>query len=185
MHLINRSLDVTERGFAKWLLDIGNGDLHADSVNNDITLPQSMLLEENSIQSLIDFIYPNMSCIDNFVEFFQRSGILAPKNKDVDIINSLALHRLRGATKEYLSVDSICSSDDQSHQLYTLEFLNSLDLGGGYPAHLLSLKENTPVMLLRNLDPRRDLCNGARLICEKLYNRMIEAKIITSKMLAI
>ena len=126
-----------------------------------------------------------MSCIDNFVEFFQRSGILAPKNKDVDIINSLALHRLRGATKEYLSVDSICSSDDQSHQLYTLEFLNSLDLGGGYPAHLLSLKENTPVMLLRNLDPRRDLCNGARLICEKLYNRMIEAKIITSKMLAI
>ena len=108
MRLINRNLDVTERGFAKWLLDIGNGDLHADSVSNDITLPQSMLLEENSIQSLIDFIYPNMSCIDNFVEFFQQRGILAPKNKDVDIINSLALHRLRGATKEYLSVDSIC-----------------------------------------------------------------------------
>ena len=60
MRLINRNLDVTERGFAKWLLDIGNGDLHADSVSNDITLPQSMLLEENSIQSLIDFIYPNM-----------------------------------------------------------------------------------------------------------------------------
>ena len=61
MCLINRSLDVIERGFAKWLLDIGNSNLHANNVNDDIIIPHNMLLEENLVQSLIDFIYPNVS----------------------------------------------------------------------------------------------------------------------------
>ena len=36
-------------------------------------------------------------------------------------------------------------------------------------------------MLLCNLDPRHGLCNGMRLICKQLYDRMIEAEIITSE----
>ena len=34
-------------------------------------------------------------------------------------------------------------------------------------------------MLLRNLDPRRGLCNGTRLICKELHDRLIDAEIIT------
>lgn len=192
MRLVNSAIVESERDFAKWVLDIGNGNVHANNdigngnvhannVGDDIILPPNMLLDGNCVESLIDFIYGDMSCIDNFVKFFKERGILAAKNKDVDIINSLALCKLRGANKEYLSADSVCSSDDQTLHLYTLEFLNSLDLGGGFPPHVLNLKENAPVMLLRNLDPRRGLCNGTRLICKQLYDRVIEAEIITGK----
>ena len=117
------------------------------------------------MQSLIDFIYAGMASTNNYVEFFKECGILASKNKDIDAINSLDLLKLGSTTKEYLSANSKCSSDDQTFQLYTLEFLNSLDLGGGYPPHVLSLKVNAHVMLLRNLDPRCGLCNGTRIIC--------------------
>ena len=165
-----------------WVVDIGNGSSMVNSIDNDdIMLPDSMLLEGNNMQSLIDFIYADMASTNDYVEFFKERGILAPRNKDVDAINSLALLKLGGTTKEYLSADSMCSSDDQTFQIYTLEFLNNLDLGGGYPPHVLSLKVSAPVMLLRNLDPRRGLCNGTRLICIGLFERVIEAEIITGK----
>ncbi|MCO5556013.1 hypothetical protein L7F22_009557 [Adiantum nelumboides] len=110
-----------------------------------------------------------------------EQAILAPRNKDVNVINSLALGKLDGASKEYQSAHPITSLDNQAQQLYTLEFLNTLDLGGGFPLRVLILKENAPIILLRNLDPRQGLCNGTRLICKQLYERVIEAKIITGK----
>ena len=113
--------------------------------------------------------------------FFRECGILAPRNKDVDIINGLAVRNMRGLCKEYFSADSVCVEDDQNVLLYTTKYLNSLDLGGGFPPHILYLKENAPIMLLCNLDPRRGLCNGTRLICKQLHHRVIEAEIITSK----
>jgi ATP-dependent DNA helicase PIF1 len=47
--------------------------------------------------------------------------------------------------------------------LYPTEFLNSLSITG-LCDHELHLKVGVPVMLLRNLDPSRGLCNGTRLI---------------------
>ncbi|MCO5561443.1 hypothetical protein L7F22_015064 [Adiantum nelumboides] len=181
MHLVNCGNVQCESNFAKWVLDIGNGNVATHVFSDDIALPVHMLLEGNSVQSMVNFIYANLSCIDNFADFFQERAILAPRNKDVDVINSLALGKLDGASKEYRSADSITSLDDRAQQLYTLEFLNNLDLGGGFPPHVLILKENAPIILLRNLDPRRGLCNGTRLICKQMYERVIEAEIITGK----
>ncbi|KAG5611451.1 hypothetical protein H5410_022732 [Solanum commersonii] len=45
----------------------------------------------------------------------------------------------------------------------------------------LDLKENAPIMMLRNLDPANGLCNGTRLICRGFGNNIIHAKITTGE----
>ena len=48
-----------------------------------------------------------------------------------------------------LSVHSVASTFMMHDSiLYTNEYLNSLNLGGGYPPHCLDLKENAPITLL-------------------------------------
>lgn len=60
--------------------------------------------------------------------------------------------------------------------LYPLEFLHSLTFSG-LPPHILTLKEGQPVILIRNLSPVQGLCNGTRLIVEKIGIRIIQCKI--------
>ena len=63
-------------------------------------------------------------------------------------------------------------------QLYSPEFLRSLRIPGLSPGEL-KLKVGVPIMLLRNLNPSEGLCNGTRLICRGLHNKVIDAEIIT------
>jgi len=59
-----------------------------------------------------------------------------------------------------------------------VEFLNTIQLSG-LPDHHLKLKIGVPIMLLRNLNPSKGLCNGTRLIVTQLTRRVIEGEIIT------
>ena len=45
----------------------------------------------------------------------------------------------------------------------------------------LRLKVGQPIILLRNMNPRRHLCNGTRLIVRGLHNKFIEADILLDK----
>lgn len=47
------------------------------------------------------------------------------------------------------------------------------------PPHALHLKQGTPVMLLRNINQKEGLSNGARLIVSQLLPTIIEASIMT------
>nr|AAQ56555.1 hypothetical protein OSJNBa0070J19.12 [Oryza sativa Japonica Group] len=64
--------------------------------------------------------------------------------------------------------------------LYPTEFLNTIKISG-LPDHHLQLKIGVPIMLLRNLNPSKGLCNGTRLIVTQLTRRVIEGEIITGK----
>jgi ATP-dependent DNA helicase PIF1 len=61
--------------------------------------------------------------------------------------------------------------------LYLVEFLNTLQFSG-IANHKLELKVGVPILLLRNLNQSIGLCNGTRLIVNKLGQRVIEVKII-------
>ncbi|KAI8551263.1 hypothetical protein RHMOL_Rhmol06G0171900 [Rhododendron molle] len=49
------------------------------------------------------------------------------------------------------------------------------------PAHRLILKKNIPVLLLRNINPSKGLCNGTRLICKEFTKHIITAEITSGE----
>jgi hypothetical protein len=94
-------------------------------------------------------------------EYLRERTILSPRNKEVSLINAMVLSYLPGAQVDFLSADSV--EDTEVANTYPSEFLNTLEVNG-MPSHKLSLKINTLMMLLHNLDPSIGLCNGTRLI---------------------
>lgn len=105
---------------------------------------------------------------------------MAPRNEDVEEVNECTLMQMPGDVKEYKSADTLVSENEPAeHNFYPVEFLNSLNLGGGFPSHVLRLKLGCPVMLLRNLDPHNGLCNGTRMVCMAFHRKVIEVEILT------
>lgn len=66
--------------------------------------------------------------------------------------------RIEGTQVEYTAINNIIDQDEATN--YPVEFLNSLS-APGFPAHLIKLKIDFPIILLRNLSPLK-LCNGTR-----------------------
>jgi ATP-dependent DNA helicase PIF1 len=62
--------------------------------------------------------------------------------------------------------------------LYPPEFLNSIAINN-FPQHRLLLKTGVPIVLLRNINQVVGLCNGTRLMVDRLGDRVIEACLMT------
>ncbi|XP_035845652.1 uncharacterized protein LOC110934133 [Helianthus annuus] len=159
------------REFAKWLIDIGDGNVGDDNDGDTIIEIRDDLL----ITDICDRI-------QRFLDFFSERAILAPKNEVVHEINDRLLSLFPGDTKEYLSSDSICQTeqilDSFQESLYSIENLNALKISG-LPDHILVLKVGVPVMLLQNIDQQKGLCNSTRLQISFLGKRVIEAEVIS------
>nr|GEW19048.1 ATP-dependent DNA helicase PIF1-like [Tanacetum cinerariifolium] len=87
-----------------------------------------------------------------------------------DAINVYMFKKLAGDTVTYNNADEICKASTdtlEQHNLYPVEFLDSLNFPG-MPPHSLCLKKELPIMLIRNVNPSKGLCNGTRLITTKL-----------------
>ncbi|XP_073030705.1 uncharacterized protein [Primulina eburnea] len=130
---------------------------------------------EQSIQMLIDSVFLNMINHVNDENYIVHRAIITPKNIDVDNINQMLILKFPGEEKEYTSWDSV---EDDNHNLFQEEFLNSLS-PSGLPPHKIIFKVGSPIMLLRNVAPELGLCNGTRLICHDLCRNFIDVEIIT------
>ena len=89
------------------------------------------------------------------------------------LINKKLIGQFYGDVCSYRSLDSII---DDSCNIYPIKFLNTLCPLGMSP-HKLVLKENSPVILLRNLDPSNGLCNGTRLLYKNFMPNLILCEI--------
>jgi len=118
--------------------------------------------------------------IGDKAKYFLERTILCCKNDDVDDINQSILTRMPGIEKILTSADSVDLADEaqNEYQPYPVEYLNSLT-ASGLPLSRLALKVGCPVMLLRNLDPSRGLCNGTRMIVLRIGNRTLQCQIIS------
>ena len=110
----------------------------------------------------------------NSPSYISARAILSTKNEYVAELNDMLIDRFPGEEKVYYSFDSVV---DDPHNHYQPEFLNSLT-PNGLPPHILRLKINCPVILIRNLDPSNGLCNGTRLIIKAFQDNAIDAEII-------
>lgn len=170
--------------FADWILKIGDGKIgEPNDGEGTIDIPDELLIKDevDPLGCLISFTYPDICKNVLDPAYFRERVILAPTHDVVDSINESILSMIPGNETVYLSSDTISECEEDSEMnaaMWSPEVLNSLKLSG-LPNHKLILKENVPVMLLRNIDQPNGLCNGTRLQIVKLGHNLIEAKIMT------
>ncbi|GJZ06172.1 DNA helicase [Tanacetum coccineum] len=178
--------------FARWLLDIGDGNIGDEDETNVencsiVQMPEDLYIPDSdaAITELINFIYDDQTLqkmLQNpVVEDLQRKVIICPKNETTDAINTHVLSLVNHEGRVYLSSDEATlhgNDGGESELLYPNEYLNSLKFVG-LPPHRLELKVGMPIILLRNLNLTGCLCNRTRLIITQLLNRVIKARIIT------
>ncbi|XP_071727347.1 uncharacterized protein [Rutidosis leptorrhynchoides] len=141
--------------FSKLLLDIGNGTNNSDD-DDKVNIPFSKLIKTNesldSLNTLIEYVYPNIHLEStNFPTSLNRA-IVATKNIFVNDINNILIKRFPVEENEYFSFDEIIDPNDQTHLLHSLT-------PNGMTPHRLTLKVNSPIITLRNSDPTEGLCN--------------------------
>ncbi|GFY20393.1 ATP-dependent DNA helicase [Trichonephila clavipes] len=169
--------DASAGNLAKQLMDIGNGRMETDESTQCITLPANFCTIIESIDELVQKVFPNIAQNYKNHQWLSTRAILAAKNIDVNTINFTIQHGIPSETTTYMSIDTAENQDEVVN--YPTEFLTSLDLPG-MPPHVLTLKIGVPIILLRNINPPQ-LCNGIRLSVKKMMNNVIEATILTGK----
>ncbi|GBO15888.1 hypothetical protein AVEN_158199-1 [Araneus ventricosus] len=161
-----------EQDFADWLLHLGRGSLTNNcQLGEDIVeIPEECVLRD----SIVD---ENFGSSVTDMENLSEKAILCPKNEDTLKINEQVWKKLSGQNKTYFSSDSIICEDQEEQNNFPLDFINTLT-PSGMPPHELNLKVGAVIMLLRNLNPSAGLCNGTRLIIQKLMPNVIDAEIL-------
>lgn len=116
-------------------------------------------------------VYPNIFNLSNKpYQWLCEKDIISPRNITAEKINLIILLRLGEDSREYLSIDTVTSTDTIH---YPQEFLNTLS-PSGYLPNKLKLKVGAPITLLRNLQPR-NICNGTKIQIKCLRNNIVEA----------
>ena len=127
------------------------------------------------MKNLAEFVYPNLKNNVAKKGWMKGRAILAPTNSQVNEINNLMSDMLPGAPVVLSSSDSLINPND--FQRFNIEYLNTLS-PNGLPNHRLFLKQGMPLMLMRNLNPKMGLCNGTRLIFNKVLNKQKTKSIV-------
>jgi ATP-dependent DNA helicase PIF1 len=163
-------LNENDTAFARFLADMS----YNSSLQGNIVLP-SFIHQTTQLAEFISKIYrdenirrPNLSS----QVYFGERAILASRNDTVDTINMTVLEKMPGEKVTLLSTDSADINDTDGLHTIPVDYLQSLN-PSGLPPSQLELKVGAPVMLLRNIDPARGLCNGTRLIVMHIGQYML------------
>ena len=170
----NMRANPGESSFAHWLLSIGDGT--ANDSNSMVRIPEQCIVRGN----LEDLIFG--TSIDNVsLQNIWKRVILCSTNEQVNFINDRIVERIAGDLFISRSVDEIVCGDGEDPTHYPTEFLNSLT-PNGLPPHKLLLKIGVIVILLRNLDVKNGLCNGARLRVLQCSSTILKCEILTGSL---
>jgi hypothetical protein len=171
-----------EAAFAKWQLEVGHGQHTDESLN--LSIPDQYCCAENSVDSLINSIYPGIHTPNHPDQYFSERIILSSMNKKVNELNATVLAKFPGPVRLFPSVDFIPHSErlgeDDPLLNYPVEYLNEVNCGT-LPLAKLELKMGCPVMVLKNLDAANGVCNGSRGILTRYSNRVLEVKLLTGE----
>ncbi|CAN1310154.1 ATP-dependent DNA helicase PIF1 [Linum perenne] len=178
------SYEATEiASFIKWIIDIGDGlgsTIYGDS---EVTAPTDILVQHkhDPVIDIVDATYNAMQENYENKSYFAERAVLAPLHETVSLINDYMLTKLNGDevccySSDTIQTDGVQSNDDEAE--FPTEILNSMKIGN-FPEHQLKLKVGAPVILLRTIDQSTGLCNGTRMIIQKLGTWSIEVEVVT------
>jgi hypothetical protein len=175
---LTQNIRSSEKIFSEFLMMVGNG-----GSSDKIHVPKENLVF--SIAELIERVFDGFNYGNSLRESLHISQrcILSTTNKSCLEINDLCLDKFGSFCEKrtYLSVDSaICGavralSNVELQSNFDVSYLNTV-ITSGLPPHKLELKVGAPVILIRNLNVRKGLCNGTKLIVTRLFKNSIEAR---------
>ncbi|KAL0007370.1 hypothetical protein SO802_008872 [Lithocarpus litseifolius] len=179
LHLTQNMRSINDQQFSEYIRRIGDG-IEPFAKDDLIKVLSSMAIPwegDHSIAQLIEQVFPNLQNHAYNARYMVDRALLTLINEDVDKLNEKIITQFPGEEQKLYSFDEV---EDDTQHLYQQDFLNSIS-PGGLPPHILRLKKGAPIMLLRNIDPKVELCNGTRLLCRGCFNNVIDAEILTGQ----
>jgi hypothetical protein len=127
-----------QREFAKWVLNVGGGNLHAivEGVDPDwikISSRMMLLVEDCSLRGLIQTIYLDHRCHFGGAMYLMQHNILAPQNINIDEVNNAILESLSEKSHMYLSANSLTLTKKRCKCCY--RSFNGFIVFGGISKH--------------------------------------------------
>uniref|UniRef100_A0A914YXE1 ATP-dependent DNA helicase n=1 Tax=Panagrolaimus superbus TaxID=310955 RepID=A0A914YXE1_9BILA len=169
----NERADNDVDGFAKDILKIGDGS--ANDNNGKVKLPDECITDGDLVETIFGEVIEAQD-----YNAFAKSAIICTLNSDVDAYNEKVIDLLDPETeKVYQAIDRVEAIGGGESFAYAPEHFECIR-PNGFPAYHLRLRENTVVMLMRNLSIREGLCNGTRLLVKKLERNLIIAEKLTN-----
>jgi len=187
--------NTDDRALIDFLLRVGEGTepaMRAEEYEGYVRIPDDILftplgepINDSHEKQLIRKVYPDITKVQLSPEILRDSAILTTLNADIDKLNHLATAMLPGEPPTlFRSQDSIVDGDLTAAAAaaahFATERLNALN-PSGMPPHLLELKVGQPIILLRNINPRKGLCSGTNLIVKRLGRKYIQGSILSGK----
>ncbi|GJY24699.1 ATP-dependent DNA helicase PIF1-like protein [Tanacetum coccineum] len=136
----NGEIDNRKQDFNRWVLAVGDGRLPAKKKESEdeptwIEIPEEFLIKSwtSPIEQIVVETYLDFTSRQGDDEYLTERAILTPRNDDADAINEHMFKKLGGAPVTYNSADEICKASTDTadqHDLYPVEFLNSLNFQG-------------------------------------------------------
>ena len=155
------------KAYEKWLLNLGEGRLPSQANIDDsniIEIPNEMCVDTK--EKCVDSVFDDFERNIGNPEYFQSRIVLAATNEIVNQVNDSMVERIPGDLHQFASIDTV--GDIDSTTMFPTEFLNNSLSLSGLPEHMLKLKKDTVVILLRNMDIKAGHCNGTRYLVKHI-----------------
>ncbi|PLW05337.1 hypothetical protein PCASD_25579 [Puccinia coronata f. sp. avenae] len=174
--------------FHKWLLAIGSGSIQKDchekvklQFGSIVTHSDPDVVQHNAIRNCYEDLnaFGLTAQHEDLAKYYTKRLILAPLNADVSRINEWCSDHFPGPYYVSRSVDEMSAEDNslESDQMVPEEVLNTFSLPG-FPVSNLKLEVGLPLILLRNLNLKRGLSNGTRLLLQGVSNNVLWCRIL-------
>lgn len=180
-----------EKKFAQYLLDVGNGRVPTVPCGGEehmIRIPEELKSKAANLKDFFNEIYPSLhqrhkEAMKNLDDkrheaWLMERAIISSTNAECERVNEIGVELLPGKPMVYHSSDRVLNESEAFN--YPTELLWKIT-SGSMPPHTLVLKQGTPIMLLRNLDPSHGHVNGARYIVLAMTERAILARLATGE----
>ncbi|KAH7709514.1 ATP-dependent helicase RRM3-like protein [Aphelenchoides avenae] len=167
-------LDADQVDFNAWQLSVGNGD-NIPGDEGDIEIPDECRFEGDLASEVYGDPFSGSIPQRDMAVYLRDRCILCVLNDRCKTYNDDITRRMPGELSIFTSINRMSPyAVDAFAQDVTTETMDAYD-PPELPPHELKLKVGSIIILLQNLDVKRSLCNGTRLLVTRLGTRVIEA----------